>query len=145
METTEIILALIAIFATVVTHWLDKKKFKQEVDKLKQEVEKAKAEVDENKIDNMGKTLDFYEKWVDKTNERLNDLVGQVDSLVSENAKLNSTIENMERTLNKLDEYLCTDLPCKKRVKDKNIIDCAYLNKSKKKINKKSTETLNAN
>ena len=130
---TEIVLAIIAILSGVVTHFLDKRKFNGEIDKMQ-------AETDGDNIENMDKSLDFYEKWVDKTNSRLDYMLAKQETLIEENNKLREQVSDLNLKMGHLTTLLCTDLPCTKRVQDKTIVGCAYLECKSEIKAKKSTD-----
>lgn len=133
LNWTEIVLAAIAILSGIVTHFLDKKKFNGEIAKLK-------AETDGDNIGNMDKSLDFYEKWVDNTNKRLDDMLVKQQTLIEENNKLREQIADLNLKLSHLTTLLCTDLPCTKRVQDKTVVDCTYLSAKTKSKSKGKKE-----
>ena len=76
---TEIALAIIAILAGIVTHQLDKRKHKVEIDQLKAEIKQTNSHTEGTNIDNMDKSLDFYEKLAESTNKRLDKVLATQD------------------------------------------------------------------
>ena len=126
MQYYEIISAVIGtgIISTIITHILTKKKYKAEIAKLS-------AEVQGDTIENMDKSLEFYEKWVDKTNKRLEEILGNQDRLMDENASLRKELNIVKEQTTKMSTLLCTNLPCNQRIIDSSIIDCVYLNNKK--------------
>lgn len=142
LNWTEIILAVIAILAGVVTHKLDKRKHRTEIEKLK-------AEVNSDNIGNMDKSLEFYEKWVTNTNKRLDEVLHNQNKLMNENLSLRNELNTVKEQTTRMSTLLCTKLPCNERVQDASIIDCIYLSGNKrqakklaKQQNKKKVEKL---
>lgn len=129
LNWTEIALAVIAIAAGVVTHQLDKRKHKAEIEKIK-------AETDSDNIGNMDKSLEFYEKWVDNTNKRLDEVLKNQDRLMNENASLRDKLNTVKEQTTRMSTLLCTNLPCNQRVIDSSIVDCIYLTGSRRKARK---------
>lgn len=126
MEYSEIIIAGIGILSVVVTHLLDRRKFKAEVSKLS-------AEVQGDTIGNMDKSLDFYEKWVENTNKRLDEVLQNQDKLIEENTSLRKELNTVKEQTTKMSTLLCTNLPCNQRIIDSSVINCMYLNSKKKR------------
>lgn len=126
MEYSEIIIAGIGILSVVVTHLLDRRKFKVEVSKLS-------TEVQGDTIGNMDRSLDFYEKWVENTNKRLDEVLQNQDKLIEENASLRKELNTVKEQTTKMSTLLCTNLPCNQRIVDSSITNCIYLNSKKKK------------
>lgn len=117
------------ILTTIVTHILTKRKYKAEVDKLS-------TEVQGDNIGNMDKSLDFYEKWVSNTNKRLDEVLKNQDRLIEENASLRNELNTVKEQTTRMSALLCTNLPCNQRVIDSSIIDCVYLQGSKRQARK---------
>lgn len=134
MESYEIISAVLGtgILSTVITHFLTKRKYKAEVDKIS-------TEVQGDTIGNMDKSLDFYEKWVENTNKRLDEVLNNQDKLIRENASLRDELNTVKEQTTRMSTLLCTNLPCNQRIIDSSVIDCVYLNNKKqpKKLSKK--------
>ena len=144
MEYSEIIIAGIGVISVVVTHFLERRRSKAEIAKIS-------TEVQGDTIGNMDKSLDFYEKWVDNTNKRLDEVLKNQDRLMNENVSLRNELNTVKEQTTRMSTLLCTNLPCNQRVMDSSIIDCIYLNdkkqakklakqQSKKKIDKLKTE-----
>lgn len=126
----EIALAVIAIAGTVVSHLLTKKKFIGEVEKLK-------AETDSDTIENMDKSLDFYEKFVEATNKRLDEVLHNQGKLIAENNSLKEQVIEMDTKMSKLTSIICTKLTCVHREVDEDVVNCIYPKKGKKNLKKK--------
>jgi len=126
----EIALAVIAIAGTVVSHLLTKKKFIGEVEKLK-------AETDSDTIENMDKSLDFYEKFVEATNKRLDEVLHNQGKLIAENNSLKEQVTEMDTKMSKLTSIICTKLTCVHREVDEDVVNCIYPKKGKKTLKKK--------
>lgn len=126
----EIALAVIAIAGTVVSHLLTKKKFIGEVEKLK-------AETDSSTIENMDKSLDFYEKFVEATNKRLDEVLHNQGKLIAENNSLKEQVIEMDTKMSKLTSIICTKLTCVHREVDEDVVNCIYPKKGKKNLKKK--------
>lgn len=126
----EIALAVIAILGTVVSHLLTKKKFIGEVEKLK-------AETDSDTIENMDKSLDFYEKFVEATNKRLDEVLHNQGRLIEENNGLRAQVSDMDNRMSKLTSVICTKLTCVHREVDEEVINCIYPKKKGKASGKK--------
>lgn len=126
----EIALAVIAIAGTVVSHLLTKKKFIGEVEKLK-------AETDSSTIENMDKSLDFYEKFVEATNKRLDEVLHNQGKLIAENNSLKEQVIEMDTKMSKLTSIICTKLTCVHREVDEDVVNCIYPKKCKKNLKKK--------
>lgn len=126
----EIALAVIAIAGTVVSHLLTKKKFIGEVEKLK-------AETDSDTIENMDKSLDFYEKFVEATNKRLDEVLHNQGKLIAENNSLKEQVIEMDTKMSKLTSVICTKLTCVHREVDEGVVNCIYPKKGKKNLKKK--------
>lgn len=131
MEFSEIIIAGIGVISVVVTHFLDRRKFKAEVAKLS-------TEVQGDTIGNMDKSLEFYEKWVDNTNKRLDEVLKNQDRLMGENVSLRNELNTVKEQTTRMSTLLCTNLPCNQRVIDSSIIDCVYLQGSKRQARKQA-------
>lgn len=126
----EIALAVIAIAGTVVSHLLTKKKFIGEVEKLK-------AETDSDTIENMDKSLDFYEKFVEATNKRLDEVLHNQGKLITENNSLKEQVIEMDTKMSKLTSVICTKLTCVHREVDEDVVNCIYPKKGRKNLKKK--------
>lgn len=144
MEYSEIIIAGIGVISVVITHFLERRRSKAEVAKIS-------TEVQGDTIGNMDKSLDFYEKWVDNTNKRLDEVLKNQDRLMNENVSLRNELNTVKEQTTRMSTLLCTNLPCNQRVMDSSIIDCIYLNdkkqvrklaksQSKKKVDKLKTK-----
>lgn len=129
MEYSEIIIAGIGVISVVVTHLLDRRKLKAEIAKLS-------TEVQGDTIGNMDKSLEFYEKWVDNTNKRLDEVLKNQDRLMNENVSLRNELNTVKEQTTRMSTLLCTNLPCNQRVIDSSIIDCVYLTGSKRQARK---------
>lgn len=131
MNIIEIISMILGtgILTTIVTHILTKRKYKAEVDKLS-------TEVQGDTIGNMDKSLEFYEKWVDNTNKRLDEVLKNQDKLMSENASLKIELNTVKEQTTRMSTLLCTNLPCNQRIVDSSIIDCVYMMGNKKAARK---------
>lgn len=132
---TELITAVIStgIITTIVTHLITKKKFVAEVAQLK-------SMIKSNDIDNMDKSLDFYEKFVEATNKRLDEVLNNQNKLITENNDLKNQIMDVNTRMAKLTSVICTKLTCVHREVDDEVIDCIYPKKDKelRKLVKKS-------
>lgn len=126
----EIALAVIAIAGTAVSHLLTKRKYNSEVEKLK-------AETNSDTIDNMDKSLDFYEKFVEATNKRLDEVLNNQSRLIDENTSLKSQVADMDSKMSKLASIICTKLTCVHREVDEDVINCVYPNKKSSSPKKK--------
>lgn len=144
MEYSEIIIAGIGVISVVITHFLERRRSKAEIAKIS-------TEVQGDTIGNMDKSLDFYEKWVDNTNKRLDEVLKNQDRLMNENVSLRNELNTVKEQTTRMSTLLCTNLPCNQRVMDSSIIDCIYLNdkkqvrklaksQSKKKVDKLKTK-----
>lgn len=120
IQWTELILAVTTIISGVVTHLINKKKYGQEIKKLE-------ADNRSLSIQNMEKSLDYYEKWVDAANKRLEEVLVKQDNALSENYNLKELVSDMRLKLDHMNALLCTDIPCTRRVRDSAVIDCIYL------------------
>lgn len=131
MEYSEIIIAGIGIISVVVTHLLDRRKFRAEVAKLS-------TEVQGDTIGNMDKSLEFYEKWVENTNKRLDEVLNNQDRLMKENSSLRNELNTVKEQTTRMSTLLCTNLPCNQRIVDSSVIDCVYLQGSKRLARKQA-------
>ena len=129
MEYSEIIIAVIGVISVIVTHFLERRRSKAEIAKIS-------AEVQGDNIGNMDKSLDFYEKWVSNTNKRLDEVLRNQDRLIGENASLRNELNTVKEQTTRMSALLCTNLPCNQRVIDSSIIDCVYLQGSKRQARK---------
>lgn len=139
INLTEIIIAGIGIVSVIVTHLLGRRRTKAEITKLK-------VETQGDSIGNIDKSLDFYEKWVEKTNKRLDEVLENQDKLIKENIVLKEELSTVKSQTTRLTTLLCTKLPCNERVQDSSVIDCIYLSessakKARKVVNKKVKAT----
>lgn len=116
---TELILALIAVLASVVTHQLDKRKHAAEIAKLR-------AETDSDTIANLDKALDFYEKSTRSTNKRLEELLANQEEMLKENTDLKEQISTVHKKMTQLAAIICTKLSCVYREVDHDIVECLY-------------------
>lgn len=132
---TEIISAVIGtgIITTIITHFITKNKFMAEVDQLK-------SQIKSNDIDNMDKSLDFYEKFVEATNKRLDEVLNNQSKLISENDELKHKIVEVNTKMAKLASVICTKLTCVHREVDEDVVNCIYP-KSDKELRKISRKT----
>ena len=131
MEYSEIIIAGIGVISVVVTHFLERRRSKAEIAKIS-------AEVQGDTIGNMDKSLEFYEKWVDNTNKRLDEVLKNQDRLMGENVSLRNELNTVKEQTTRMSTLLCTNLPCNQRVIDSSIIDCVYLQGSKRQARKQA-------
>ena len=95
---TEIIIALIGIFSTVLsswTTWFFKRK-------------KYNSEVDQNLIQNMKESLDFYKQLSDDNRSRL-------EEVLKRNDELENDVKNLRNQMFNLMSQICFDLSCKLR------------------------------
>jgi hypothetical protein len=131
MEYSEIIIAGIGVISVVVTHFLERRRAKAEIAKIS-------TEVQGDTIGNMDKSLEFYEKWVDNTNKRLDEVLKNQDRLMGENVSLRNELNTVKEQITRMSTLLCTNLPCNQRVIDSSIIDCVYLQGSKRLARKQA-------
>ena len=131
MEYSEIIIAGIGVISVVVTHFLERRRSKAEIAKIS-------TEVQGDTIGNMDKSLEFYEKWVDNTNKRLDEVLQNQDRLMGENVSLRNELNTVKEQTTRMSTLLCTNLPCNQRVIDSSIIDCVYLQGSKRQARKQA-------
>ena len=96
--STEIIIALIGIFSTVLSSWttwfLTRKKYN--------------SEVDQNLIQNMKESLDFYKQLSDDNRSRL-------EEVLKRNDELENDVKNLRNQMFNLMSQICFDLSCKLR------------------------------
>ena len=123
---TEIVLAVIAILAGVITHQLDKRKHKVEVDQLKATIKQMNAQTEGSDIENMDKSLDFYEKLAEATNKRLDSVLARQDIIIKENESLKMQMSEVTTKMTKLASVICTKLTCVHREVDDSVIECIY-------------------
>lgn len=131
MEYSEIIIAGIGVVSVVITHLLGRRKLKAEVAKLS-------TEVQGDTIGNMDKSLEFYEKWVENTNKRLDEVLSNQDRLMEENSSLRDKLNTVKEQTTRMSTLLCTNLPCNQRIVDSSVIDCVYLQGSKRLARKQA-------
>ena len=95
---TEIIIALIGIFSTVLSSWatwfFTRKKYN--------------SEVDQNLIQNMKESLDFYRQLSDDNKSRL-------EEVLKRNDELENDVKNLRNQMFNLMSQICFDLSCKLR------------------------------
>ena len=95
---TEIIIALIGIFSTILSSWttwfFTRKKYN--------------SEVDQNLIQNMKESLDFYKKLSDDNRSRL-------EEVLKRNDELENDVKNLRNQMFNLMSQICFDLSCKLR------------------------------
>ena len=133
---TEIALAIIAILAGIVTHQLDKRKHKVEIDQLKAEIKQTNSHTEGTNIDNMDKSLDFYEKLAESTNKRLDKVLATQDFIIKENETLKQQVSDVNTKMAKLASIICTKLTCVHREVDESVIECMYPKEASKAIKK---------
>ena len=133
---TEIALAIIAILAGIVTHQLDKRKHKVEIDQLKAEIKQTNSHTEGTNIDNMDKSLDFYEKLTESTNKRLDKVLATQDFIIKENETLKQQVSDVNTKMAKLASIICTKLTCVHREVDESVIECMYPKEASKAIKK---------
>ena len=133
MEYSEIIIAGIGVISVMVTHFLERRRSKAEIAKIS-------TEVQGDTIGNMDKSLEFYEKWVDNTNKRLDEVLKNQDRLMGENISLRNELNTVKEQTTRMSTLLCTNLPCNQRVIDSSIIDCVYLQGSKRQARKQANK-----
>ena len=96
--STEIILALIGIFSTILSSWttwfFTRKKYN--------------SEVDQNLIQNMKESLDFYKQLSDDNRSRL-------EEVLKRNDELENDVKNLRNQMFNLMSQICFDLSCKLR------------------------------
>ena len=96
--STEIIIALIGIFSTILSSWttwfLTRKKYN--------------SEVDQNLIQNMKESLDFYRQLSDDNRSRL-------EEVLKRNDELENDVKNLRNQMFNLMSQICFDLSCKLR------------------------------
>ena len=96
--STEIIIALIGIFSTILSSWttwfLTRKKYN--------------SEVDQNLIQNMKESLDFYKQLSDDNRSRL-------EEVLKRNDELENDLKNLRNQMFNLMSQICFDLSCKLR------------------------------
>ena len=96
--STEIIIALIGIFSTILSSWttwfLTRKKYN--------------SEVDQNLIQNMKESLDFYKQLSDDNRSRL-------EEVLKRNDELENDVKNLRNQMFNLMSQICFDLSCKLR------------------------------
>ena len=95
---TEIIIALIGIFSTVLSSWttwfFTRKKYN--------------SEVDQNLIQNMKESLDFYKQLSDDNRSRL-------EEVLKRNDERENDVKNLRNQMFNLMSQICFDLSCKLR------------------------------
>ena len=95
---TEIIIALIGIFSTVLSSWatwfFTRKKYN--------------SEVDQNLIQNMKESLDFYKQLSDDNRSRL-------EEVLKRNDELENDVKNLRNQMFNLMSQICFELSCKLR------------------------------
>ena len=95
---TEIIIALIGIFSTILSSWTNwfftRKKYN--------------SEVNQNLIQNMKESLDFYKQLSDDNRSRL-------EEVLKRNDELENDVKNLRNQMFNLMSQICFDLSCKLR------------------------------
>lgn len=119
------------IITTVVTHWLTKKKFYVEIDQLKAQVKQIQTQTDGDSISNMDKSLEFYEKFVEATNKRLDEMLMNQGKIIKENITLKNQVTEVNSRMTKLASVICTKLTCIHREVDEDVVNCIYPHKDK--------------
>ena len=103
--STEIIIALIGIFSTILSSWttwfLTRKKYN--------------SEVDQNLIQNMKESLDFYRQLSDDNKSRLEEVLRRNDELEQRNDRLEEEVKKLRDQMFTLMSQICLDLSCKIR------------------------------
>lgn len=130
---TEIILAVIAVFAPVVTYILDRRKHRTEVDQLKAEIEKTKSETMSSTVTGLGSAVDVYQDLVGGIKEEMKELResnaelrNKLAKVFTENDSLKDDLKTLNASIRQLNQYLCT-VPCTSREVNPNVLNCAYL------------------
>lgn len=128
MDWTGIILAVIStgVITTVVTHFLTKKKFYVEIDQLKAQVKQMQTQTDGDSISNMDKSLEFYEKFVEATNKRLDEMLENQGKIIKENNSLKNQVTEVNTRMAQLASVICTKLTCVHREVDEDVVNCIY-------------------
>lgn len=142
MNYTEIILAVIAILASVITHQLDKRKHKVEIDQLKAEIKQTDSQTEGTNIDNMDKSLDFYEKLAEATNKRLDDVLARQEIIIKENETLRNQVSEVNTKMAQLASIICTKLTCVHREVDNSVVECIYPKEAAKTIKRATRKRL---
>lgn len=148
LDYTNIILAIIALFAPVITHKLDKKRHRTEIDQLKAEVEKIKSETMSSTVNGLGSAVDVYQDLVAGIKEELNELResntvlrNEINAVRSENDSLKNDINTLNGNIIQLNQYLCT-VPCSDRKVNTALLNCIYLqDREKAKDSVKTSKT----
>ena len=103
--STEIIIALIGVFSTIVSSWttwfLTRKKYN--------------SEVDQNLIQNMKESLDFYKQLSDDNRARLEEVLARNEELEKRNDRLEEEVKKLRDQMFTLMSQICLDLSCKIR------------------------------
>ena len=103
--STEIIIALIGVFSTIVSSWttwfLTRKKYN--------------SEVDQNLIQNMKESLDFYKQLSDDNRARLEEVLARNEELEKRNDRLEEEVKKLRDQMFTLMNQICLDLTCKIR------------------------------
>ena len=103
--STEIIIALIGVFSTIVSSWttwfLTRKKYN--------------SEVDQNLIQNMKESLDFYKRLSDDNRARLEEVLARNEELEKRNDRLEEEVKKLRDQMFTLMNQICLDLTCKIR------------------------------
>lgn len=133
LNWTEIALAIIAIVAAVVTHLLDRRKHKTEVDQLKADIEKTKSETMTSTVSGLGSAVDVYQDLVAGIKEEMKELRdsntelrNKLAKVFTENDSLKEDIKTLNSNVQQLNQYLCT-VPCTNREVNPSVLNCAYL------------------
>ena len=102
---TEIIIALIGVFSTIVSSWatwfFTRKKYN--------------SEVDQNLIQNMKESLDFYKQLSDDNRSRLEEVLSRNEELEKRNDRLEEEVKKLRDQMFTLMSQICLDLSCKIR------------------------------
>ena len=103
--STEIIIALIGVFSTIVSSWttwfLTRKKYN--------------SEVGQNLIQNMKESLDFYKQLSDDNRSRLEEVLARNEDLEKRNDRLEEEVKKLRDQMFTLMNQICLDLTCKIR------------------------------
>ena len=119
------------IITTIITHLLTKKKFYVEIDQLKAQVKQMQTQTDGDSISNMDKSLEFYEKFVEATNKRLDEMLMNQSKIIKENITLKNQVTEVNARMTKLASVICTKLTCVHREVDEDVVNCIYPHKDK--------------
>ena len=130
---TEIVLAAIAVLTPIVTHALDRRKHKAEVDQLKAEIEKTKSETMSSTVTGLGSAVDVYQDLVAGIKEEMaelrvsnTELRNKLAKVFTENDSLKDDLQTLNNSITQLNQYLCT-VPCTNREVNPSVLNCVYL------------------